>query len=75
MCARELSMDIDAREDEELIFQLISHLEAIGGFDTITSEEQRREIAEFMVKVIHKDQKDIMSERMIAEYEASDMYE
>ena len=68
-------MDIDAKEDEEVIFQLISHLEAIGGFDTITSEEERREIAEFMVKVIRKDRKDIMSKRMIAEYEASDMYE
>ena len=64
-------MDLDAKGDEEVIFQFISHLEAIGGFDIITSEEERREIAKFMVKVIREDREDIM----VAEYEASDMYE
>lgn len=48
-------MTINFEENEEIIFQLISELEAIGGFDIPTTMAERREIARFLLKVIDED--------------------
>ncbi|MCT8337626.1 MULTISPECIES: hypothetical protein [Methanoculleus] len=48
-------MAINFEENEEIIFQLISELETIGGFDIPTTMDERREIARFILKVIDED--------------------
>lgn len=59
-------MTINFEENEEIIFQLISELEAIGGFDISTTLDERREIAGFILKVIDEDLEETLVEEIDA---------
>jgi|CZCB01.1.fsa_nt_gi hypothetical protein len=62
-------MVIDFEKNEEIIFQLISELEVIGGFDVPTTVDERREIASFILKVIDED----LEETLVEEIDALDL--
>lgn len=59
-------MVIDFEKDEEVIFQLISELEVIGGFCISTTVNERREIASFILKVIDEDLEATLAEEIDA---------
>ncbi|KDE55109.1 hypothetical protein [Methanoculleus sp. MH98A] len=59
-------MVIDFEKNEEIIFQLISELEVIGGFDVPTTVDERREIASFILKVIDEDLEETLVEEIDA---------
>ena len=63
---RKVPMAINFEENEEIIFQLISELEAIGGFDISTTLAERREIAGFILKVIDEDLEETLVEEIDA---------